>query len=130
MRMGALGLALASSLGLWIFLAVQAQFFFTRECCTIYGNGYYANANTWINKDTLFVQMLQDILVNRDRGDSVGMNITVYAYDGSYIDSFILRTELIVPKDTLSNTEGTEENSGDDEDADDEDDNLDTPLDD
>ena len=98
--------------------------------CTIYGNGYYANANTWINKDTLFVQMLQDILVNRDRGDSVGMNITVYAYDGSYIDSFILRTELIVPKDTLSNTEGTEENSGNDEDADDEDDNLDTPLDD
>ena len=91
--------------------------------CTIYANGYYANANSWINKDTLFVQMLEDILTNRDRGDSVGMNITVYADDGTYMDAFILRTELIVPKDTVSsNTEGTEE--------DDEEDNLDSLLDD
>ena len=53
-----------------------------------------------------------------------GMNITVYANDGSYIDSFILRTELVVPKDTLNNTEGTEE------DSDDEEDDLDSLLDD
>ena len=81
-------------------------------------------------KIALWTHNDRDILVNRDRGDSVGMNITVYAYDGSYIDSFILRTELIVPKDTLSNTEGTEEESDDGEDADDEGDNLDSLLDD
>ena len=66
--------------------------------CTIYGNGYYANANTWINKDTLFVQMLEGILMNRDRGDSVGMNITIYADDGSYMNGFVVRTELVVPQ--------------------------------
>lgn len=32
LSLDALGLALASSLGLWVFLAVQAQFFFTRVC--------------------------------------------------------------------------------------------------
>ena len=73
--------------------------------CTIYANGYYANANSWINKDTLFVQMLEDILIERDRGDSVGMNITVYAEDGTYMDAFTLRTELIVPPTALSNDE-------------------------
>lgn len=73
--------------------------------CTIYANGYYANANSWVNKDTLFVQMLEDILIERDRGDSVGMNITVYAEDGTYMDAFTLRTELIVPKTTLSDEE-------------------------
>ena len=73
--------------------------------CTIYANGFYANANSWIHKDTLFVQMLEDILTERDRGDSVGMNITVYAQDGTYMDAFTLRTELIVPTTTLSNDE-------------------------
>ena len=73
--------------------------------CTIYANGYYANANSWINKDTLFVQMLEDILIERDRGDSVGMNITVYAEDGTYIDAFTLRTELVVPKTATSDNE-------------------------
>lgn len=84
--------------------------------CTIYANGYYANANSWVHKDTLFVQMQEDILIERDRGDSVGMNITVYADDGTYMDAFILRTELIVPSDTAStNTAGNEEEDEEEE---------------
>ncbi len=65
--------------------------------CSIYANGFYANSNAWIKKDTLFVQMLENILIDRDRGDSVGMNITIYAKDGTYMDGFVLRTELVVP---------------------------------
>ena len=49
--------------------------------------------------------MLEDILIERDRGDSVGMNITVYAEDGTYIDAFTLRTELVVPKTATSDNE-------------------------
>lgn len=66
---------------------------------TIYGNGYYTNANTWVHKDTLFIQMLEDVLTNREQGDSVGTNITVYAEDGSYANNIVLRTELIIPDD-------------------------------
>lgn len=79
---------------------------------TIYGNGYYVNANTWINKDTLFVQMMEDILKNREQGDSVGMNITVYAKDGSYANNIMLRTELIVP-DEEDDDEDDEDDSED-----------------
>lgn len=82
--------------------------------CTIYGNGYYANSKTWINKDTLFVQMLEGILMNRDRGDSVGMNITVYADDGSYMNGFVVRTELVVPQPT---SKKDDEEKDDDADA-------------
>ena len=41
--------------------------------------------------------------MNRDRGDSVGMNITVYADDGSYMKGFVVRTELVVPQLTAKN---------------------------
>lgn len=78
--------------------------------CTIYANGFYANANSWVHKDTLFVQMLEGILKNRMRGDSVGMNITIYAEDGTYQDNFVLRTELVVPEEsyTITDEDGDE----------------------
>ncbi len=69
---------------------------------TIYANGYYANANSWIKKDTLFVQMQEKILDSREQGDSVGMNITVYAKNEMYLKNFILKTELEVPPSSSS----------------------------
>lgn len=72
--------------------------------CSIYANGYYANADSWVNKDTLFVQLQENILKNRTKGDSVGMNITVYAEDGSYLDNVIFRTELVVPETSSSSS--------------------------
>jgi len=65
---------------------------------TIYGNGYTKNANVWIHKDTLFVQILDKMMDStRKPGDSAWMNLTVYAKNGSYIQNFILGTELKVP---------------------------------
>lgn len=83
--------------------------------CSIYANGYYANANSWVNKDTLFVQLLEGILKGRSQGDSVGMNITVYAEDGSYLDKFILRTELVVPATASSSSSVSSSSSASDE---------------
>ena len=57
---------------------------------TIYANGYYANAKSWVKKDTLFVKMLEKILDSRVQGDSVGMNVTVYAQNEMYIKGFML----------------------------------------
>ena len=69
---------------------------------TIYANGYYANAKSWVKKDTLFVKMLEDILESRSQGDSVGMNITVYAKNEMYLKGFTLHTELEVPPPSSS----------------------------
>ena len=69
---------------------------------TIYANGYYANAKSWIKKDTLFVKMQEKILDSRVQGDSVGMNITVYAKNDMYLKGFTLRTELEVPPPSSS----------------------------
>ncbi len=69
---------------------------------SIYANGYYANAKSWIKQDTLFVQMLEKILDSRAQGDSVGMNVTVYAKNEMYLKGFTLRTELKVPPSSSS----------------------------
>ena len=69
---------------------------------TIYANGYYANAKSWVKKDTLFVKMQEKILDSRVQGDSVGMNITVYAKNDMYLKGFTLRTELEVPPPSSS----------------------------
>ncbi len=69
---------------------------------TIYANGYYANAKSWVNKDTLFVKMKEKILDSRTQGDSVGMNITVYAKNEMYLKGFKLYTELEVPPTSSS----------------------------
>ena len=74
---------------------------------TIYANGYYANAKSWVKKDTLFVKMLEDILVSREQGDSVGMNITVYAKNEMYLKGFSLHTELEVPPSSSSNAQSS-----------------------
>lgn len=71
---------------------------------SIYANGYYANAKSWIKQDTLFVQMLEKILDSRSQGDSVGMNVTVYAKNEMYLKGFTLRTELKVPPQSSSST--------------------------
>ena len=76
--------------------------FATGMARTIYANGYYANAKSWIKKDTLFVSMLEKILDARTQGDSVGMNITVYAKNEMYLKGFTLRTELEVPPTSSS----------------------------
>ena len=68
----------------------------------IYANGHRANSDAWINKDTLFVQMREKILDTRSEGDSVGMNVTVYAKNGLYIENFILKVELDVPPKSSS----------------------------
>ena len=77
---------------------------------TIYANGYYANAKSWVKKDTLFVKMLEKILDSRVQGDSVGMNVTVYAQNEMYIKGFMLRTELEVPP-TSSSSEASSSSS-------------------
>lgn len=65
---------------------------------SIYGSGYTKNADFWINEDTLFVKMLEKMLDStRKPGDSVWMNLTVYAENGSFLDGFVLGTELKVP---------------------------------
>lgn len=69
---------------------------------SIYANGYYANAKSWIKKDTLFVKMLDKILDSREQGDSVGMNVTVYAKNDMYLKGFTLKTELKVPPKSSS----------------------------
>lgn len=71
---------------------------------SIYANGYYANAKSWVKKDTLFVQMLEKILDSRTQGDSVGMNVTVYAKNEMYLKGFTLRTELKVPPSSSSSS--------------------------
>ena len=74
---------------------------------TIYANGYYANAKSWVKKDTLFVKMQEKILDSRVQGDSVGMNITVYAKNEMYLKGFTLRTELEVPPPSSSSAESS-----------------------
>jgi hypothetical protein len=69
---------------------------------SIYANGYYANAKSWIKQDTLFVQMMDKILESRAQGDSVGMSVTVYAKNEMYLKGFTLRTELKVPASSSS----------------------------
>ena len=69
---------------------------------TLYGNGFYANAKAWIKKDTMFVQMDEKILQDRQQGDSAGFNITIFAKNGLYAENFELRTELVVPPPSSS----------------------------
>lgn len=71
---------------------------------TIYGDDSYTNnADAWIHVDTLFVQMKEKILDStRKPGDSVWMNLTVYAKNGSYLKGFVLGTELYVPESSSS----------------------------
>jgi hypothetical protein len=68
----------------------------------IYGNGYRTNSDAWVKKDTLFVQMRETILDSRSVGYSVGMNVTIYAKSGMFIDNFILKVELDVPPSSSS----------------------------
>ena len=46
--------------------------------------------------------MLEKILDSRSQGDSVGMNVTVYAKNEMYLKGFTLRTELKVPPSSSS----------------------------
>lgn len=80
---------------------------------TVYGNGYYANAKAWVHKDTMFVQMDEKILLDRNQGDSAGFNITIYAKNGLYAEGFELRTELIVPPQSSSSSESSSSSSSD-----------------
>lgn len=78
---------------------------------TVYGNGYYANAKAWVHKDTMFVQMDEKILLDRNQGDSAGFNITIYAKNGMYAENFSLRTELVVPPQSSSSSESSSSSS-------------------
>lgn len=71
---------------------------------TLYGNGFYANSKAWVKKDTMFVQMDEKILQDRQQGDSAGFNITIYAKNGLYAENFELRTELVVPPQSSSSS--------------------------
>jgi hypothetical protein len=46
--------------------------------------------------------MREKILDSRSVGDSVGMNVTIYAKSGMFIDNFILKVELDVPPSSSS----------------------------
>ncbi|MCQ2055749.1 MAG: carboxypeptidase-like regulatory domain-containing protein [Fibrobacter sp.] len=72
---------------------------------TIYTQGYASNANAWVNKDTLFVQMKEEILDSRDVGDSVGFNITAFSKSGLTLENFMLQVELDVPETSSSSAE-------------------------
>ena len=78
---------------------------------TLYGNGFYANSKAWVKKDTMFVQMNEKILQDRQQGDSAGFNITIYAKNGLYAENFELRTELIVPPQSSSSSETSSSSS-------------------
>ncbi|SHK36204.1 carboxypeptidase regulatory-like domain-containing protein [Fibrobacter sp. UWH4] len=78
---------------------------------TLYGNGFYANSKAWVKKDTVFVQMNEKILQDRQQGDSVGFNITIYAKNGMYAENFSLRTELVVPPQSSSSSESSSSSS-------------------
>lgn len=69
---------------------------------SINANGANANAKAWIATDTLFIQMKSNILDSCKHGDSVGVNITVYADDDTYMQGFTLYTELEVPPQSSS----------------------------
>ena len=78
---------------------------------TLYGNGFYANSKAWVKKDTMFVQMDEKILQDRQQGDSAGFNITIYAKNGLYAENFELRTELVVPPQSSSSSEALSSSS-------------------
>lgn len=71
---------------------------------TLYGNGFYANSKAWVKKDTMFVQMNEKILQDRQQGDSIGFNITIYAKNDMYAENFSIRTELVVPPQSSSSS--------------------------
>ena len=68
----------------------------------IYVSGYRKNSDAWIKKDTLFVQMHEKILDSRSVGDSVGINATIYAKSGLFLENFKLKMELDVPPSSSS----------------------------
>lgn len=70
----------------------------------IYCSGYRTNSDAWVKKDTLFVQMREKILDSRTIGDSVGINATIYAKSGLFIENFILKVELDVPPSSSSSS--------------------------
>lgn len=83
----------------WHFIAKASR--------TISCNGSFATADAWINKDTLFVQMREKILDSRVPGDSVGMDVTVYAENGLYLEHLLIMTELEVPPSSSSTAESS-----------------------
>lgn len=87
----------------WHFIAKASR--------TISCNGKAATADAWINKDTLFVQMREKILDTRSSGDSVGMDVTVYAENGLYIEHLLIMTELEVPQSSSSEADTTASSS-------------------
>lgn len=65
---------------------------------TIYAHGYGKNANAWVNKDTLFVKMMESMLDAREEGDTIGMNITAYGKSGLILRNFSIYTEIQIPE--------------------------------
>ena len=64
---------------------------------TIYAHSYGKNADAWVKKDTLFVQMMERMLDSRSQGDTIGLNITAYSQSGLVLRNFILYTEIQIP---------------------------------
>jgi hypothetical protein len=87
----------------WHFIAKASR--------TISCNGSFATADAWISKDTLFVQMREKILDARTPGDSVGMDVTVYAESGLYLEHQLIMTELEVPPSSSSVADSTASSS-------------------
>ena len=87
----------------WHFIAKASR--------TISCNGSFATADAWISKDTLFVQMREKILDARTPGDSVGMDVTVYAESGLYLEHLLIMTELEVPPSSSSVADSTASSS-------------------
>ena len=85
--------------------------FIPKASRTISCNGSFATADAWIKKDTLFVQMREKILDTRSPGDSVGMDITVYAENGLYLEHLLIMTELEVPQSSSSMADTTASSS-------------------
>lgn len=72
---------------------------------TLYGHGANKNANAKVKGDTLFITMLPNAINESiQNGDSVGVNLTVYATDETYLEKFTLYTELEIPLSSSSTT--------------------------
>ncbi len=79
---------------------------------TVYAGNESPNADAWTKVDTLFVKMFETFDDSLVAGDTIGMNLTVHARNGLYMQGLTILTELTkAPESSSSEVSSSSEAS-------------------